>query len=144
MTFVLDCSTTMAWCFEDEKCGYGDYILDLLNDASAIAPTIWALEVANVLLVAQRKRRINAAESERFLSRLSALPIRIDEAASVRVWTDIFQLALRLSLSSYDAAYLEIAIRCRVPLATLHDRLRRSAIEAGIEALSYPPARQRR
>lgn len=135
MTFVLDCSTTMAWCFQDEKSADADRVLDRLNDSDALVPALWPLEVANVLLVAQRKKRIDRAESERFLSRLCALPIRTDVETSARAWTDILPLAARLSIFSYDAAYLELAIRHDVPLATLDTGLRKCAIEAGVEVL---------
>lgn len=96
---------------------------------------ICALEVANVLLVAQRRKRISAVESERFLGRLRALPIRIDGDTSLRAWTDVFPLAARLSLSSYDAAYIELALRHGIPLATLDTRLRQSALKARVEVL---------
>jgi len=135
MTFVLDCSTAMAWCFQNEGSDYADRILDRLNHSSAVAPAIWALEVTNVLLVAQRKKRINRAGSERFLSRLRTLPIRMDEETSLRAWTDILPLAARLSLSSYDAAYVELALRFDIPLATFDHRLRECARKAGVEVL---------
>jgi len=135
MTFVLDCSTAMAWCFQDEESDRADQILDRLNHSSAVAPAIWALEVANVLLAAQRKKRIGHAESERFLGRLRTLPIRIDEETAIRAWTDIFPLASQLSLSSYDAAYVELALRHDIPLATLDHRLRECATKAGVEVL---------
>jgi len=135
MAFVLDCSTAMAWCFEDEAVGYADRILDRLNRSPAVVPAIWMLEVANVLLVAQRKRRITVADSARFLGLLRALPIRTDEETSRRAWTDILPLAARLSLSAYDAAYVELAIRLDAPLATLDTHLMRAAKKAGIEVL---------
>jgi predicted nucleic acid-binding protein len=135
MTFVLDCSTAVAWCFQDEGSEYADRILDRLNHSSAIVPAIWALEVANVLLVAQRRKRIDFAESQLFLSRLQTLPIRIDEETSVRAWADIFPLASRLTLSSYDAAYVELAIRHDIPLATLDNHLRKCAMKARVEVL---------
>jgi predicted nucleic acid-binding protein len=135
MAFVLDCSTAMAWCFEDEAGEYADRILDRLNRSPAVVPAIWMLEVANVLLTAQRKRRITVAASARFLDLLRSLPIRTDEKTSRRAWTDILPLAARLSLSAYDAAYVELAIRLDVPLATLDRHLRNSAKKAGVEIL---------
>jgi len=135
MAFVLDCSTAMAWCFEDEKSGHADRILEGLAVSPAVVPTIWMLEVANVLLMAQRKRRITVADSARFLDLLRSLPIRTDEETSRRAWTEILPLAARLSLSAYDAAYVELAIRLDAPLATLDTHLMRAAKRAGIEIL---------
>ena len=84
MAFVLDCSTAMAWCFEDEDSRHADRILERFAISPAVVPTIWPLEVVNVLIVAQRKRRITLAASARFLTLLRSLPIRTDEETSRR------------------------------------------------------------
>ena len=135
MAFVLDCSTAMAWCFEDEASTQADRILERLAVSPAVVPTIWPLEVANVLLVAQRKRRITVAAGARFLALLRSLPIRTDEETWRQAWTDILPLAARLSLSAYDAAYVELAIRLDAPLATLDADLMRAARKAGVRVL---------
>jgi predicted nucleic acid-binding protein len=135
MAFVLDCSTTMAWCFEDEGAKRANRFLERLATTHAVVPTIWALEVANVLLVAQRKRRVTVADSIRFLDLLRSLPIRTDEETTRRAWTDTLPLAARLSLSACDAAYVELAIRLNAPLATLDTHLTQAARKAGVKVL---------
>lgn len=117
--FVLDCSVTMAWCFEDESNEYTDAILDSLQHSKAIVPTIWPLEVANVLLIAKRNKRITNIQSASFIDALCSLPIVVDQTTSIRAMHSIFTLAGQSDLTIYDAAYLELAIREKIPLLTL-------------------------
>ena len=126
---------TMAWCFEDEASGYADSVLSRLSESDVLVPALWPLEVANVLLVAERRGRLAPADSARFLHLVGALPIVIDTETSRRAFTDIFPLARLHGLSSYDAAYLELAMRQGVSLATLDDRLRQAAVDLGISVL---------
>lgn len=125
--FVLDCSITMAWCFEDESTSHTDAILETLNNATAIVPAIWSLEVANVLLMSQRKKRITEAQSASFIDTLSMLPIVIDSSTTSRAMHSIFVLANQLDLTIYDGAYLELAIREKTPLFTLDKGLIKAA-----------------
>ena len=76
--FVIDCSVVMAWCFVDEADEYADSVLDMLASAEAVAPSIWALEVANVLLVGERRNRLKEADSARFIELLRELHITAD------------------------------------------------------------------
>lgn len=125
--FVLDCSMTMAWCFEDEGNEYTDAVLDSLKDAIAIVPTIWSLEVANVLLLSKRKKRITEIQAASFIDALSTLPIAIDQTTTARSMHSIFTLATQLDLTIYDAAYIELAIREKIPLLTLDKELIKAA-----------------
>lgn len=130
--FVLDCSITMAWCFEDESNEYTDSILDTLRHSTAVVPTIWSLEVANVLLIARKKKRISEVDSVVFIDTLSALPIVIDSSTTSRAMHSIFTLAEKEDLTIYDAAYLELAHREEVPLYTLDKALIKAATKLKI------------
>lgn len=130
--FVLDCSVTMAWCFDDEATPYTNGVRDALIDARAIVPSLWPLEVANVLLVAERRNRLEKADTMRFPTLLQALPITVDQSTSQRALREILDLARDQGLSSYDAAYLELALREGLPLATLDGRLKDAAARVGV------------
>lgn len=125
--FVLDCSITMAWCFEDESTSFTDSILDRLANSSAIVPSIWSLEVANVLLLAKKNKRITEVQSASFIDGLAVLPIVIDQSTHSRAMHSIFVLAGESDLTVYDAAYLELALRERIPLITLDKGLIKAA-----------------
>lgn len=133
MPIVIDTSVTMAWCFDDEATEETDSVLDLLRHDEATAPTLWHLEVVNVLLVAERRGRISEAQAARFLDLLLRLPIRVDGAP-----TDVTALLAagrRHHLSAYDAAYLVLAERLAAPLATLDNRLMAACRTAGVPLL---------
>ena len=134
MDIVIDASVTMAWCFEDEATPGADAALDLLRESRAFVPTIWSLEIANVLLVAQRRQRVSEAQVTRFVSLLGSLPITID-AEPVEI-SMLLSLGRRHSLSAYDAAYLELAERLGTPLATLDIKLADAAKTAGVQVLA--------
>lgn len=125
--FVLDCSITMAWCFEDESNEYTDVILENLTNKTALVPTIWPLEMANVLLLSKKKKRITEVQAASFIDALSSLPIVVDQSTSSRAMHSIFVLAGKLGLTIYDAAYLELALRERIPLLTLNNALIKAA-----------------
>ena len=130
--FVLDCSVTMAWCFHDEATPYTDGIRDSLADVRAVVPSLWPLEVANATIVGERRKRLDEARSHRFIVLLEALPIILDEETAARAFGDIAHLARAYQLSSYDAAYLELAIRRGLPLACLDGKLKAAATAAGV------------
>lgn len=133
MEVVLDCSMTMAWLFEDEKTKKSEVLLTHLSeDYSARVPALWAWEVSNVLLVAQRRKRITRAQASGFLSMLQVLPIRMDEKALHLAHDATYELALEQDLTAYDAAYLEIALRRQLPIATLDKKLNAAAKELGL------------
>lgn len=110
---------TMAWCFEDESTGYTDSVLECLTNRTAVVPALWNLEVANVLLLAEKKNRITKDQSIEFIDILSTLPIIVDPSTSSRAMHSIYALAFHANLTIYDAAYLELAIREKIPLLTL-------------------------
>jgi predicted nucleic acid-binding protein len=125
--FVLDCSITMAWCFEDEGNNDTIAILEILKNSTAIVPSLWALEVANVLLIAKRHKRISEAHSSNFIDFLSVLPIIIDQPISLKAMQHVIDLANQVDLTIYDASYLELAIREKIPLLTLDKAMIRAA-----------------
>jgi len=133
--FIVDCSMTMAWCFEDETTPHTEAVLDRLEQATAFVPSLWPLEVANALRTAERRGRVSQEESESFLVTLRALPMTIDRESADRAWDDILPLARIHSLTPYDAAYLELALRIGLPLATLDKELRSAAQKSGVALL---------
>ena len=130
--FVLDCSVAMAWCFADETNSYTEAVLQDLADTGAVVPSIWPLEMVNVLLVAERRKRISKAQSRRFVELLQSLPIAVDDVSASRIWDGVLSLAREQQLSAYDAAYLELAMREGLPLATADNALKRAAKRCGV------------
>lgn len=130
--YVLDASVTFAWLFRDEADAGTDTLLDALRTHGARVPTLWWLEVANVLLVAERKGRLTAADAARFVALLERLPITIDRTTPERAANSVTALARAHRLSSYDAAYLELALREGLPLATRDKALREAAASLGV------------
>ena len=135
MAFVLDCSMTMAWVFSDESTPRTEALLRALRTDSAIVPTLWPMEVANVLLVATRRGRIQRDEWSAVVESLTTLPVETDTESHGRAFSAALPLADAHGLSVYDAAYLELAVRRELPLATLDKGLARACGEAGIEVL---------
>jgi predicted nucleic acid-binding protein len=133
--FVLDASCALAWCFEDEASARALDILDQLQQGEAVVPALWLLEVADALLGAERRRRLSQAESARFLELLGRLPIRVEDTPHRRAWGEILSLARTHGISAYDAAYLDLAMRLGVPLATLDEALRRAAARCQVATL---------
>jgi predicted nucleic acid-binding protein len=116
--FVVDNSVVMSWCFQDEGNDYADSILESLESGHAFVPAVWPLEVGNVLLIAERKERISQASAVRFLALLSGLPIIVEQETPDRMLKEIVSVAREHSLSTYDASYLDLAMRLDLPLAT--------------------------
>lgn len=133
--FVIDCSVVMAWCFVDEADEYADSVLDMLASAEAVAPSIWALEVANVLLVGERRNRLKEADSARFIELLRELHITADNETADHALREILSIGRVQGLSSYDAAYLELAMRHGLALATRDNALRRAAKKFGVRLI---------
>lgn len=122
-SFVVDNSVVMTWCFKDKTNQYADAILDCLSEATAFVPSIWPLEVVNVLLVAERKKRLSEADSVRFITLLSQLPIIVEHQRPERLMKDLLALARSNNLSSYEASYLDLSMRKGIPIATVDTRL---------------------
>lgn len=131
--FVLDCSVAMSWCFEDEADGYSDRILDLLAKGEGHVPNLWLLEVANVLIGAERRGRLTEADSSRFIELLGSLPIVIDDEISTQTISTILAQSRAYGLTSYDAAYLELAMRQGLPLATRDKSLHAACKKSGVK-----------
>ncbi|MGA2655139.1 MAG: type II toxin-antitoxin system VapC family toxin [Gammaproteobacteria bacterium] len=136
MMFVLDCSVTMAWLFSDEMNSYSESILNTLQkNNSALVPGLWVWEVSNVLLVGQRRSRITRAQASGFWEILKSLPINVDEQSVSHAHDLTYQLAHEHHLSAYDAAYLEIALRKQIPIASLDKKLINIAKKTGIQCV---------
>ena len=129
---VLDASIALAWCFEDEVTTATQRILARLGTEAALVPVIWPLEVANALTIAERRRRITRADSAEFIATLESLAISVDEATASLGFTRILDLAREQRLTVYDAAYLELAMRLGVPLASKDGALCDAAERVGV------------
>lgn len=132
---VIDCSIVMSWCFADEATATSAKVQDRLVNEAAIVPSHWSLEVANVLLMAEKRKRISAAHSTQFVNLLETLDIQVDDEVGNRAFGHILPLSRSHKLTSYDAAYLELALRRQLPLASLDDDLRRAAAKLGVKLL---------
>ncbi len=133
---VLDCSVAMAWCFDDECDRYADGVLEFLTSGEALVPSIWLLEVVNVLLVAERRRRLREADCARFIDLLDGLPILVEETTTDRAFGAVVACGRETGLSSYDAAYLELAMRTGAPLASRDRGLRAACRKVGVGVYS--------
>ena len=135
--FVLDASVAVAWCFEDETTKFTESVLSLLTDgAEALVPSIWPLEIANALLIAERRKRIVLARATALLQQIAGLPISVGTIDAKQAFEQILSVSRQQSLTEYDAAYLELAMRQGLPLATLDGELRRSAKATGVALVS--------
>jgi len=134
--FVLDASVAVAWCFEDESTPAAWALLDRLRAAPGHVPALWALEIGNILLGAERRRRITQARTVEFLGILGDLDIRVDPELPGRAFRDVLPLARERRLTTYDATYLELAMRLGLPLATKDTALTRAATALRIKTLA--------
>jgi predicted nucleic acid-binding protein len=133
--FVVDCSIAMAWLFHDEGTPKTSVLLNRLSSETALVPAWWFIEITNVLAMAERKRRITPAQSDAFIADLSKLAIERDDEAPNRAFTHLLALCRTHRLTSYDAIYLDLAIRRNLPLGTLDNDLRRTARKLGVGLL---------
>lgn len=132
--FVLDGSVTLAWYFKDEANPYADAIAARFPRGQAVVPAIWPLEVANAVLMGERRKRSTEVQAAKWLGYLGSLPIAVDDESATRAWSEVLSLARVHHLSAYDASYLELALRRGLPLATLDDKLKAAALAVGIGA----------
>ena len=136
MDFVLDNSVAMRWVLKTSKKidqVYSKSVLLSLSKSNALVPNLWHLEATNVLLSAEKRRELSVGEVERFMVQLENLPIVADPLTSNQCFNHISALSRAYNLSSYDAAYLELAIRETIPLASLDKALRKAAKKAHVE-----------
>lgn len=132
MPFVLDASVALAWFFQDETTAFSESVLERLNDDRAVTPAIWPLEVANVISLAERRGRTTTAKSREFTRVLTSLPIDVAPIVLDDALGRVLDLARAHQITSYDAAYLVLAIREGLPIATLDSRIRAVAETVGV------------
>lgn len=131
--FVADASAVLPWRFADEATHWSEALLERVQSGEEVrGPAHWPIEVANALLVAQRRGRVTADKIGEFIEDLGDLPIRLEPPNEPARWHTLIALAEQHRLTAYDAAYLELAGRVHLPLATLDGDLRRAALTAGI------------
>jgi predicted nucleic acid-binding protein len=129
---VIDSSAALSWCFEDEASPRSDALFEQVRDQGALVPGLWHLEVANVLLQAERRGRIAPADVTTRLGLIAELPIATDSETTERAWREILALARAEGLTTYDATYLELAIRRGLPLLTKDEALIAAAERTGV------------
>ena len=130
---VVDASTALAWCFPDESSDYADGVLRALEGRTILVPALWNLEIANAILVGERRNRLRQAEIRQFAALLEGLSLLQDRQSVGEHLSNVLPLARKYGLSAYDAAYLELSIRRRAPLATLDGKLLEAARQAGVK-----------
>jgi predicted nucleic acid-binding protein len=131
MKLVIDASFIASLLLPDEAAEASAAQLEQIKEGGAVAPTLWQLEVANMLLTAQRRKRIDASQFVRILEAVDSLPVTLQPALTDKQRGDLLNLARKHKLTAYDAAYLELALRLDLPLATVDDRLMRAASAEG-------------
>ena len=135
--FVLDVSACMPWCCEDETTAASEEMLEWAKDGSELhVPSVWTWEILNAVGVAIRRRRITADRGKEFLEQLATLNFKIDRGPQVSDFPSLYDLANRYVLTAYDVAYLDLAKRLSLPLATRDDDLKKAALAVGVEVLS--------
>jgi predicted nucleic acid-binding protein len=128
--FVLDCSVTISWFMPDESFDFN--FLNKVSKEGAIVPSLWPLEIGNVLLMSERKMRITLEQRQKALHVLTELPIIVDTMTSNNAWLETMELAERCNLTLYDASYLELSLRRSLPLATFDKQLKKAAGLSGV------------
>lgn len=132
MTIVIDASIALAWCFEDEASDETDAVAQDVIARGGLVPSLFNLELANVLLYAERRGRISASEIAQKLDLIAQMPIETDPQTAARAWGETLSLARAHKLTSYDAAYLELASRRGAILATKNKALAAAAHQLGV------------
>lgn len=130
---ILDASMTAAWLFADEQTEASMALLDEVAADGAVVPSLWHLEVANLLRTAERRGRCERTLAHAMIAELDILPIEVDQQTHVNAWHATRDLSIGYGLTPYDAAYLELALRLGLPLATGDRELVRAADDAGVE-----------
>jgi len=131
--FVIDGSIALSWFFADEANENADLVAAALAESTALVPALFHLEIANALVVGERRKRCTAEQSTTFLTLLAGLPIEIDSQTMTRAWSSTIQLARAHELTAYHAAYLELAKRQTAPLATHDEKLIDAAKATGVK-----------
>jgi len=132
---VVDASVALAWCFKDELTEATAQLREQLRTSVAAVPLLWFIEIANVLALAERRGRITVAESAQLIGLFETLDIEVDGETASLAFTRILDLAREQGLTAYDAAYLELAMRLGVPLASKDRDLCDAAERVGVTAM---------
>lgn len=130
MPFVVDNSVVIGWCFQSQATEYTDRVLDMLSDETTHAPGLWVLEFSNILRKAIKAEKIDDARAGKLVEMVSSLPLVIDYTPATV--SENLNLANKYGLTSYDAAYLELAMRLKLPIAANDGALRAAAVRAGV------------
>ena len=130
---VIDSSIALSWCFEDEASPETDLLFERVRDEGAIVPGLWHLELGNVLLQAEKRGRITVKDVGVRLDLIADLPIVTDQETTARAWREILTMARADRLTTYDATYLELAVRRGLPLLTKDIALVRAARRLGVQ-----------
>lgn len=133
--YVLDCSVAMTWFFADEYTASTNALKEMFREGAVIVPTIWPLEVANVLWSTERQKRIKPYQSEKIKHLIQKLPIEVDNHLESDPLGNTLELAREYDISVYDASYMDLSLRLGIPLASLDNKLRTAATSAGIPIL---------
>lgn len=134
-SYVLDCSVAISWIFKDEDNTKARKLRELLLKKDALVPSLWAIEVSNVLWMSEKKKRITAFQSSTYKKILDTMPIRVDSNTSNLAMGRTLELAREYDITVYDACYLELSLRFGIPLATFDKQLKSAAEIAGIPVL---------
>ena len=135
--FILDASVAMTWLFKEETTPQSVALLARLDVETALVPALWYIELANVMALAEKKRRISSIDTASFISDLGQLAIEVDADSANRAFTELLPLCRDHGLTAYDAVYLDLAIRRRLPLATLDQALRKAARKLDVKLLGH-------
>ena len=132
--FVIDASIVLNWCFPDEHNAAAQHVADRFRDGdTALAPSFWPHEILNALLVGEKRKRITNTLITSFLDDLAVLPIELSQLNAENVFSRIQSLSRKHNLTSYDAAYLDLAIESVLPLATLDEDLIRACKNTNVK-----------
>ena len=130
---VIDASVALAWCFPDEARAYPDAVLAALERQTMLVPALWAVEITNAVLVAERRKRIKPSETRQFFALLNELPVVMDSPSVLDTMSNLLPLGREYGLSAYDASYLDVAMSHGASLATLDSKLQNAARKTGVE-----------
>lgn len=136
-SFILDSSVALAWYLPRQQTARTDALMHRMAEKGALTTTLWPIEVANVLLIYERRGQLTTADRMSAIAFYNNAPITLDDQTATRAWGRAFDLALAHKLTVYDAGYLELALRAGLPLATLDGALCRAATALGVPVLGY-------
>ncbi len=137
MRVVIDASAALTWCYADERTPESSSLLEYVNLNGAVVPQIWPMEVANALLVGEIRKRITNEGIAEQLDHFRKLPIEVDSSTANLAWKEIITIARQQRLTTYDASYIELANRLKLPLASRDKEMIGAAIRLGIDIIQF-------